>query len=536
MKNTLIPALVLFVMQVLWSTVAVAARSASFFSGGVSHSFVVDDEHVAVQSVSPDRILADSAWSALGSLGISVVPRNRARSRTVVGLPVMFSGGTAVGVLPSQIVFRTRAKPQLSDGFPPTTKRALFGDHVYLATLDSPMKALEVANELYRRPDVIYAHPDFIFPKNLRSGSEPYFSGQWHLKNTGQTGGKTGADIAVTQAWKITKGSRDVLVAVFDGGFDVEHEDLESTWATNPHEIPGDGIDNDENGYVDDVLGWNFWANNADVTYGPFASHGTSVAGLVAAPLNHKGVAGVCPNCRVLPLVFSGRNSRDAAAFHYAMQRGAHVITNSWGYPIGTPNTDVIVEAIDAASDGGRDGLGAFILFAMNNIYQDDCRFPYPDISSLNSVIAVSGSSDQDRKVSYTAFGPCMEILGPTYEYHRAGIATTDVTGSGGYNDGDTSDEFSNLDYTKGFSGTSAATPIVAGVIGLMLSLDLEIAKDDLLSWLFTNADKIEPDEAEYDTAGFSDSHGYGRVNAHAALSAMIADDRVRADAKSIEN
>ena len=350
---------------------------------------------------------------------------------------------------------------------------------------------------------------------------EPYFAQQWHLENTGQFGGAPGADIHAKAAWEITQGSEEVLIAVLDGGVQINHPDLEPGIWRNPGEIPANGRDDDGNGFVDDVNGWNFWKQSGDVSVGPADDHGTAVTGLVGARANGRGVTGSCPNCKLLPIVVAWEVADDAAAFYYASKAGAWITSNSWGYAVGTPATDVVSDAIRETSARGRAGKGMITLFAMNNIDQDDCSGSHPDISSLASVVAVSGADDTDKKVSIAAWGSCMEILSPTFDLNRPGIVTTDLVGQRGYNNGRRPGDLRDIDYTNDFGGTSAATPIAAGVFGLMLTVNPDLTRDDAVELVLRHADKIQPELANYapDT-GFSNRYGYGRINAGRAVSA----------------
>jgi subtilisin family serine protease len=184
----------------------------------------------------------------------------------------------------------------------------------------------------------------------------------------------------------------------------------------------------------------------------------------------------------------------------------------------------VLVEAIDTVAREGRGGKGTIILFAMNNLDQDDCVGPNPDISSLASVIAVSGASDLDRKVSMSAWGDCMEVLSPTYETDRPGVATTDLTGKRGYNNGRYPGDLADLDYTVGFGGTSAATPIAAGVFALMLAVNDGLSRDEALAIVEATAAKVSPEDAQYDAqTGFSHKYGFGRIDAARAVRAAAA-------------
>lgn len=524
-----------------------------FYSGRAYRRLAIDRDHVAVRAAKGMRSqrtpeLGKRAGAAFEMMGAVVMPRASVRSvGDVLGYPVWFDKAQdAVGILTHEIVVRlepgaatdvVKKAAGLAD-----IKRAAFGTDVYLAKFGSPMAALTAANELYKQKGVLYAHPNFLVPKNWRRAAaprapapvrrgeggspsgEPFFGQQWHLENTGQFGGSAGADVHVKAAWEITQGSDEVLIAVLDGGFQISHPDLDGAFWRNPNEIPGNGVDDDGNGYVDDVNGWNFWSKSGDVADGAVDDHGTAVAGLVGARANGLGVTGTCPRCKLIPVVVSWEVADDAAAFYYALQAGAAISTNSWGYAVGTPETDVVTDAIRESAARGRGGKGMITLFAMNNIDQDDCVGDQPDISALPSVVAVSGAADTDKKVSFSAWGACMEYLAPTYEMNRPGIVTTDLVGQRGYNNGRRPGDLSDMDYTNDFGGTSAATPISAGIFGLMLSVNPELTRDEALDLVLRSADKVQPEIAAYDpVTGFSSKYGYGRINAARAVSAAKA-------------
>jgi subtilisin family serine protease len=326
--------------------------------------------------------------------------------------------------------------------------------------------------------------------------NDPLFGAQWHLDNTGQGGRVADADIDATAAWRYTLGSPDVLIAVLDDGVETGHPDL----AAN---IAGPGRD--------------FTADPPRADANPQTSadrHGTAVAGVAAARGdNGLGVSGVCPRCRILPIrIYGSSNLGTAAAFRYAVEQGADIITNSWGYTRDVPFAadDAVRDAIDEAAHTGRSGRGTLIVFGMTNEVVDNCSGARQDISSLDSVVAV-GVSNHNGDVGGSGFGGCIDLVAPAKPKDRTtiGIMTTDRTGI----DGHTAD-----DYYSGFGGTSAAAPIVAGVAGLLLSLNPNLTRGDLQRILEHTAEKIDPARAAYDKRGFSERAGYGRVNAARAL------------------
>lgn len=156
--------------------------------------------------------------------------------------------------------------------------------------------------------------PNYIlYPDTV---TDPLYGELWGLKNTGQVisgvAGTPGIDINVENAWNITKGSSDIVVAIIDTGIDITHPDLVNNIWVNPGEISGDGIDNDGNGYVDDVNGWDFY-NTDNTVFDPLDGdeHGTHVAGTIAGVANSIGVIGTAPNVKIMPLKFLGPNPHD---------------------------------------------------------------------------------------------------------------------------------------------------------------------------------------------------------------------------------
>jgi Subtilase family len=346
---------------------------------------------------------------------------------------------------------------------------------------------------------VEYAVAERYVPMELRGTyrpNDPLFPAQWHLDNTGQGGRATDADIDAPEAWAITQGSPEIVIAVLDDGVELTHPDL----APN---LVGAGRD--------------FTREPPGPTAAPASDddrHGTAVAGVaLARGGNGRGVSGVCPRCRLLPIrVHGASNLGTAAAFRYAVAQGASVITNSWGYPrsAATPADAAVRDAIETAAVEGRGGRGAIVIFGVTNEPVDNCAGPNADISALPSVIAV-GVADHNDALGGAGFGDCLDVVAPSKPKDRTtiGIVTTDRTGLDGY---------SSDDYDSRFGGTSAAAPVVAGIAGLLLSLNPALSADDVRGILEHTAEKIDPDYAHYDATGFSPRAGYGRVNAARAL------------------
>lgn len=230
------------------------------------------------------------------------------------------------------------------------------------------------------RPEVAWAEPNFItqVARDL-TPNDPLFGDQWHLLNTGQFGARAGADAKLPGAWDITLGNSNVVIAVIDDGIQWNHPELATNIYVNPGEVPNNGIDDDNNGFIDDVRGWDFFANDNDPGPAhPDDNHGTALAGVVAALGNNNvGVIGAAPRSRLLPLkIITGDDgipiTEVSRVLYYAaglnlqgqrVWRGADVINLSLNFT----RSFVVDTALNAAATRGRDGLGCAIFCAAGN-------------------------------------------------------------------------------------------------------------------------------------------------------------------------
>jgi subtilisin family serine protease/DNA-binding beta-propeller fold protein YncE len=299
---------------------------------------------------------------------------------------------------------------------------------------------------LERHPHLEYVEPNYVVSADLIP-DDPSFPTLWGLRNTGQTGGTPGADIDVERAWDATTGSRAVVVGVIDTGIDCGHPDLAANIWTNSGEVPGNGIDDDGNGYIDDVRGWDFVNDDNDPT--DDHGHGTHVAGTIGAVGdNAVGVAGINWEVSLIPLKFLASNgmgsTADAvAALDYATLMGADVTNNSWG---GGSFSQALLDAILSAA--AADSL--FVASAGNDGTDNDFVPHYPSSYEAPNVVAVASTDDDDNKAISSNFGASTVDLGAP----GVGILSTLPGGSYGFR-----------------SGTSMAAPHVTGVAALIRSI-----------------------------------------------------------------
>ncbi|MDD1428103.1 S8 family serine peptidase, partial [Dolichospermum sp. ST_sed9] len=296
--------------------------------------------------------------------------------------------------------------------------------------------------------------------------NDPSFSLLWGFNNTGQTGGTPNADIDAPEAWGALQGwgwfpnTGNAVVGVIDTGVDYTHPDLINNIWTNPGEIPGNGLDDDGNGYTDDVHGWDFFNNDNNPMDG--YGHGTHVAGTIGAEGNNGiGVAGVNWKVKIMPIqIFSsgGAAASDfaiAQAIQYATANGADVTNNSWG---GGAFSMAIYTAIQA----GR----LFVAAAGNNYGQNNDITPfYPATYNLNNIISVEATDHNDNLAGFSNYGATtVDLAAPGVNIYSTLPVSGSVMGS-------------NYGYS---SGTSMATPHVAGAAALMVATRRDRGLPDL--------------------------------------------------------
>lgn len=309
-------------------------------------------------------------------------------------------------------------------------------------------KIVNVARQLR---GFIRVEPNFLISAAETIPPDPRFDEQYALRNTGQNDGTPGADINATSAWDITTGVSTTLVGVLDSGVDYNHPDLNSAIWTNPGEIPGDDLDNDNNGYIDDIRGWDFVNNDADPMDDD--GHGTHVTGVLAASFNSIGISGVAPGVRVLPLKMldddgDGNIADAVAAINYAtlMRSRGHnlrVTNNSWGeYDF----SQLLYEAIEQ-----HQAAGILFIAAAGNNSRDIDSDPYtPAAFDLPGVISVVATDRNDLLASFSNFG----------------AASTDIAAPGA----EILSTIPGGDYAA-LSGTSMAAPYVSGIAALAFSI-----------------------------------------------------------------
>jgi subtilisin family serine protease/uncharacterized protein (DUF2141 family) len=324
-------------------------------------------------------------------------------------------------------------------------------------------ETVEDALERYRHsPAVEYAEPNYIHQLAVIP-NDSRFSSLWNLHNTGQTGGTADVDIDAPEAWDITTGNSNVIIGVIDTGIAYDHSDLAANMWTNAGEIPNDGIDNDGNGLVDDVFGYDFHDDDSNPIDPD--GHGTHIAGIIGAVgNNNSGVTGVMQRVKLMALKAGGEDNNlpDNAIFEaleYAIQKRIRVINASFTRPGRCSKAEY--DELSRANDNGVMVLAA----AGNNNTSNDNTLQFPagysvDTSpdcgpALPNVISVAAIDENGDKAGFSNFGATsVQIAAPGF-----GINSTEATSN------------TRNDYQIR-SGTSMATPHVTGVVGLLLSIN----------------------------------------------------------------
>jgi serine protease len=306
---------------------------------------------------------------------------------------------------------------------------------------------------------------------------DPRLGGQWYFD-----------DLAMTEAWGLSKGDPTTSITVIDNGCDLDHPDLAAKMDPGKDVVDGDD----------------------DPTYEPGAqveAHGTACAGLAAAETdNGEGIAGGCPECRLrcvrlitdvaLPL------SATIDAFQFALEVNASVVSNSWGYTDPAPVAAVLADAIDNLFDNGRNGKGALVLFAAGN---EDREINDDEIGALRGVLNIGAINHIEDPTPFTNRGNSIDLVAPT------GTLSTDIVGREGDSPGD---------YTELFGGTSSACPVAAGIAGLLVSAAPDRTAAELYDVLIRTARPAfyaAPDENGHDPV-----YGHGIIDPVAALKAVL--------------
>jgi subtilisin family serine protease len=382
-------------------------------------------------------------------------------------------------------------------------------------------RLLKAANALFERgaaeKKVIESFPDFIPTKKSFAVNDPRIGDQWHLQNTSQGGGVSGADAKVVEAWQVTMGDPGIRIAIIDDSVEKAHPDLADNYIAGRY----------YNGFTGEF-------EDDPSPHNGGERHGTSCAGVACAAANDIGGRGAAPGCGLIGVhIWDASAAQTAEAFYYCAEQDAAVISCSWSWQ-SRQVFSAVAAAINDVAVNKRQGKGIVVLFAAGNEYDeiDDNQW----FAELPTVICVGATNWRDDHSAYSNHGPELDVVAPSSDSDTRGalsIETTDNTDGMPKIPGRAYAGYALGDYTgngdTGFGGTSSATPLVAGVCGLILSVNPHLTAQQLRDVLLATADKVPGvgTPANYDLAsGHSLFYGYGRVNAKRAVeraSAILA-------------
>jgi len=422
--------------------------------------------------------------------GISILPdvvivKLRVGQSPSVFTPSVQKAMSAAGVVATQRLFPHHRPPAESTS--PDLSR------IYRFELRSGMDVWEACRNLAQNPGVEYAEPWFVH-QVVFTPNDPSFGFQWHL-----------AKVRADSAWDIQRNDTTVIIGIIDTGVSWAHPDLEANLWINRDEVPNNGIDDDNNGYVDDVRGWDFAGSDGrspdndpafrgtDFAYG---YHGTQVAGVASAVTNNGlGVAGAAFNAKIMAIKTSADADPKLIVFGYqgvvyAADNGAQIINLSWG-SAGSSRFEGEVIAYARSK-------GVLVVAAAGNENSEELFFP----AAYPGVLSVAATSSSDRKANFSNFGHWVDVSAP-------GVSILSTT---------------SLESYGSSSGTSFSSPLAAGVAALVKARHPDWTGDQVGEQVRISANNIDALNP-----GYEQKLGYGRINAYRALTVSSPSIRLTA-------
>ncbi|EKD42244.1 MAG: peptidase S8/S53 subtilisin kexin sedolisin, partial [uncultured bacterium] len=358
----------------------------------------------------------------------------------------------------------------------------------------------EILQALRAEPLVMYAEPNYTITASSVP-NDPFYPNQWAFNNVGQYQGVTGIDLGMESVWDILTNPEPIVVAVLDSGVDYRHEDLADNMWKNQDEVPNNGQDDDGNGYIDDVYGYNFYSDTSD----PFDDyfHGTHVAGIIGAVSNNGiGVTGINWNVKLMALKFmttDGRGPLSGAieAIDYAVKNGAKIINNSWdfAYPglVGLPASPALepVQSLrDAISVADRAGV-IFVAAAGNSGQNNDVTPSYPSSYSVGNIISVTAIDNKNVMTPFSNYGSVSVDIGAPGVLIQSTYPTWKENPPYHY-----------------LSGTSMACPEVTGAAALLWADHPELTHRQVIDYILQGVEPVSNMSGKSVTGGRVDLAG----------------------------
>ena len=380
--------------------------------------------------------------------------------------------------------------------------------NTYIWEFPDTLTPAQVQQQLKLLPAIEFSYPLVPYQQEKRLvPNDTLFANQWHLQNTSQTGGTAGADANITSAWDTVKGT-GVAIAIVDDGLQHTHPDLQPNYRPD--------LSRDFN----ETVG-SFNAYDNDPSPNAWESHGTSAGGVAAARGNNStGVSGAAPNAFLAGLRLTAGASTDlteADALSY-LKDDIDIYNNSWGpsddgQTLQAPNP-LTAGVLHAGATQGRNGLGNIYVWSGGNGQQNKDNVNYDGYANSRYTIAVAAIDHNGKQSSYSEPGAPLLVSGYS-SGTSSGITTTDLVGADGESSGD---------YTSSFGGTSAAAPLVSGVVALMLEANPTLTWRDVQHVLVETAKKNDPTDSDWKVNGagrnINHKYGFGAIDAAAAVSA----------------
>lgn len=385
----------------------------------------------------------------------------------------------------------------------------------FLLIFQNPVAMAIVSKGFKESGAVDYAEPDYISYGGGQKADDSaiipndnYFNRQWGTYNNGTMAGIgpviNDADVDLEMAWDIQTGDPNLIIAVPDSGLRLSHPEISSRLWINPNEI-ANGLDDDGNGLIDDLNGWD-WVNNDNLPVDDLG-HGTNVAGIIGAVANNNSLyTGVNWNSKIMPLKVlnasnAGTNTNIASSVYYAVDNGAKIISISIG---GSAPSSLTAGYVSYAKDNN-----VLIVACMMNTNNNIPFYPAAYSTTNDNLIAVGSTDANDQRTSPFFWSP---TSGSNYGNHINVVAPGNYIYGLDYN--------SNTNGNTYWGGTSQATPLVAGIASLLLSQNPSLTPSEIRT-IIQNTAQDQVGLTSEDVLGFDQYMGYGRVNAFAALQTL---------------